>query len=275
MKVLDIIKKYQLRANKSFGQNFLFDQNILDRIVGVSGDLSSSYVLEVGMGPCGLTQSILTKNPLGLISLDIDKRFIDIAEKELKPYFNNFEIINADALEIDETKLFNGNFKIISNLPYNIGTTLLFKWLENSINKIEDMVLLLQKEVVDRIVAPKNTKDYGRLSVICQYLCDVKKCFDVAPGLFLPQPKVVSSVVYLKPKRDIDLSIVNSLSYLCRIIFNQRRKTILNNLKTIYSDIVAKNILSDLKIDFNLRPENLEVNDFLKMSYILQNSSNK
>lgn len=260
----EIIKKYNLYTKKSFGQNFLTQKELLNKIVSYAGDLTNSNVLEIGTGPAGLTTAILENKAKKLITIDADERCIDIAKIEIKPYFDNLEVVFADALNINEKELFNNNnFKIIANLPYNIGTTLLFKWLENCIENIDNITLLLQKEVVERIVAKNNTKDYGRLSVMCQYLCDVKKCFDISPQAFFPPPKVVSSVVSLTPKKDIDVNIIKPLSNLCKLLFNQRRKTIYNNLKSQYKN--AEFILQKCNIDKNIRVEQLEIKDFINI----------
>lgn len=261
----EIIKKYNLLANKNLGQNFLTNSELLDKIVRCAGDLTNSEVLEVGTGPCGLTNAILRQKPKKLITVDLDERCIEIANTEIKPYYDNLFPILGDALHINENKLFSGKFKIISNLPYNIGTNLLFKWLENYIEKIESITLLLQKEVVERIVAKQNTRDYGRISILSQYLCVVKKEFDVKPTAFIPQPKVTSSVVSLVPKQKININNIRKISELSKCLFAQKRKTILNNFKNSnYTNY--KEVLKNLNINENLRAENLSINDFEKIS---------
>ena len=261
----EIIKKYNLLANKNLGQNFLTNNELLDKIVRVAGDLSNSEVFEIGIGPAGLTTAILRQNPKKLITIDLDERCVDIANLEIKPYYSNLYPILGDALHINENELFTGKFKIIANLPYNIGTTLLFKWLENYIEKIESFTLLLQKEVVDRIIAKQDTKDYGRVSVLSQYLCNVKKEFDIKPTAFIPQPKVISSVISLIPKKDIKIENIQKISELSKVLFAQKRKTILNNFKnsnyTNYNEVLEK-----LHINEKLRAENLSIEDFEKIS---------
>lgn len=259
----EIIKKYNLVTKKSFGQNFLTHIDLIDKIVKSAYVSNEDEILEIGTGPAGLTTAILKQNPKKLISVDLDERCIDIAKTEVLPYYNNLELLLDDALYIKEKDLFKDKFKIVANLPYNIGTTLIFKWLENYIDKISLINVLLQKEVVDRIVAKVGTKDYGRISVMCQYLCNVKKQFDVSPKAFIPAPKVVSSVVTLIPKKDIDISIISTLSKLCKLAFNQKRKTIYNNLK-VYPNII--DILKSCGIDEKKRAEELMVNDFLNIA---------
>lgn len=263
----EIIKKYNLYTKKSFGQNFLVQKELLDKIVSFAGELEN--VLEVGCGPGGLTTAILNKNPKRLVTIDADERCINIVKNEIKPYYNNLEVLYADALSINENKIFNNQkYKIIANLPYNIGTLLLFKWLQN-IDNIESITLLLQKEVVERITSTNNSKNYGRLSVMCQYLCYTKKCFDISPKAFLPPPKVISSVVSLVPKDNIDKTIINKLSELCKLLFNQRRKTVYNNLKIKYDN--TDKILKECNIDKNVRVEQLKVEDFVKMVDVIDN----
>lgn len=267
MKTIDVIKKYNLLAKKNLGQNFLTDENLLDKIVNVTQINSCSNVMEIGSGPGGLTYSILKKNPLKLVSVELDSRCFNILKDEFKEY-SNFNIINEDALNIDESKYFDGKIKIIANLPYNIGTTLILKWL-NNLELFEDFTLLLQKEVVDRIVAKPNTGEYGRLSVIVQTLCDIKKAFDIKPTSFIPQPKVMSSVVHIKPKsaeirKNVNIKKLEEITF---ALFNQRRKKIKQPIMNLISSgKISKNILDF--IDLNKRAENLSVDDYnLLISY--------
>ena len=265
LSTVQIIKKYALLAKKSFGQNFLTNPELLGKIVKCCDNVKGQNILEIGTGPCGLTTAILKAEPKKLISVDLDKRCVEIAENELLPHFDNLTVLNQDALKLDESKLFNGEkFSIISNLPYNIGTVLLCKWLENlENNNIHQMILLLQKELVDRIIAKNNTKQYGRLSIFSQYCCFVEKMFDIKPTAFIPQPNVISSVVKLTVKKNIDYSIVDKLTKLTQIIFSKRRKTIYNNLSHIAN---IENILNNLQIDKNIRAENLTVKEFVLLS---------
>lgn len=262
---VEIIKKYNLYTKKSFGQNFLTNPELLAKIVNCAGNIEGKNVLEIGTGPAGLTTAILKKQPKKLITVDMDERCVNIANTEIKPFFSNFEAIYGDALKINENKLFNGEkYDIIANLPYNIGTVLLFKWLESwDIKNIKSMTLLLQKEVVERMVSKNGSKNYGRLSVMCQYVCDVKKYFDIAPSAFIPPPKVVSSVVGLCVKQNVKLDVVVKLSKLCQILFNQRRKTVLNNLKRICKN--AEDVLNECNIDAGVRVEELSIDDLVKM----------
>ncbi|MDR1498757.1 MAG: 16S rRNA (adenine(1518)-N(6)/adenine(1519)-N(6))-dimethyltransferase RsmA [Rickettsiales bacterium] len=259
----EIIKKYNLYTKKSLGQNFLTDTNLLAKIVKCAGNIENENILEIGTGPAGLTTAILDQNPKKLVTIDTDVRCEDIIRNEIKPYFGILEFRCCDALKIDENEFFQDKFTIISNLPYNIGVTLLLKWLNNTKN-INDIILLLQKEVVERIVAKAKTKEYGSLSVICQYLCDVKKYFDIPPGAFYPAPKVISSVIGLTPKKEVDQQKARGLFVLCKILFGQRRKTILNNLKNTWKN--AESCLAKIGIDGKRRGEELSVEEIAMIS---------
>jgi 16S rRNA (adenine1518-N6/adenine1519-N6)-dimethyltransferase len=262
-----IIKKYNLTTNKSLGQNFLTNPELLDKIVKQCDAVTGKNILEVGAGPCGLTSAILEQNPKKLIAIDMDGRCIDIAKQEFRGISNLVPIL-GDAIKIDEKELFNGEkFSIISNLPYNVGTVLLFKWLENHPQLVEQMVLLLQKEVVDRITAKIGVKDYGRVSILCQYLCDVKQCFDIQNTAFTPPPKVTSAVVKLTVKKDIDFSIINKLSQLILRAFSQRRKTLYNNLKEFVTN--ADDIFEKIRLDKNIRAEKLSAGDFVRLAEVI------
>lgn len=263
----EIIKKYNLITKKSFGQNFLIHSDLIDKIVKSACISNDDEVLEVGTGPAGLTTAILRQNPKKLVSIDLDERCINIAKNEILPYYNNLCLLYDDALKIDESKIFDKKFKIVANLPYNIGTTLIFKWLENYIEKISLINVLLQKEVVDRMIAKIGTKDYSRISVMCQYLCNVKRQFDISPKAFLPAPKVTSTVVTLTPKNNINSTIIPYLSQICRIAFNQKRKTIYNNLKNYYKN--TSKVLEKCNISEKTRAEELTIEDFINITHNL------
>ena len=259
----ELAKKYGLLAKRSLGQNFLFDHKITDKIAN-SNEISGQNILEIGPGPAGLTRSILKQNPKKLIVIEQDERAIALLE-EIKTYYPNLEIIHGDALKIDENKLFNQEkFSIIANLPYNIGTVLLFKWLEN-LKNISSMTLLLQKEVVQRIVSKENSKKYGRLSVMTNFYCNTKALFDIAAGSFVPAPKVTSSLVQITPREkpiaDIEFKI---LSKICACAFNQRRKMLRSALKSLNVDV--EKLLTKCNIDASLRAEQLELEDFSNLA---------
>lgn len=286
----ELIKKYGLDAKKSLGQNFILDKNFTDKIARAAGDLSEFTVLEIGPGPGSLTRSILDAGAKKLIAIERDQRCIE-ALKELKNFYGNrLEIIEADALEIDEISVILGReasenllkrssnadafkddgdvkekkFKIIANLPYNIGTVLLFKWLKIA-PKIESMHLMLQKEVVDRIVAKPGDNHYGRLAVMVNFLCETKMLFTVSKTVFTPPPKVTSAIVQIiprqKPLGDIEFK---KLEKVVATAFNQRRKMLRSSLKSIFKN--PEENLRELGIKPELRAENLTIEEFCKIA---------
>ncbi len=263
MKVIEVIKKYGLSTKKKFGQNFLVDESLLDKIVNAAGNITNTNVMEIGAGPGGLTFSILKQNPKNLVSVEIDKDCFDILKIEFSSY-KNFEAINQDALKINELSYFNeGKINIIANLPYNIGTALLLKWL-NNLQMFNSFTLLLQKEVVDRIVANPCSKNYGRLSVITQALCEVKKVFDIKPSSFIPAPKVMSSVIHIVPKNNIRNIDIKKLSEITLVLFNQRRKIIKKPIQNLIQSKKLNSSVLDF-IDLNKRAEELTVEEFIKI----------
>lgn len=256
----EIIKKYNLQTKKSFGQNFLLDSNLTDKIVKCAGDLKNFEVLEIGAGAGGLTQSILKAGAKKVVAIEFDERCVNALKNEMKEYGNRFELIQADAIKIKETDYLKPKFKVIANLPYNIGTVLLFKWLKE-LENFESLTLMFQKEVAERITAKPNTKQYGRLSVMTQFVCDVKKHFDVNPKAFTPPPKVTSSVISLYPRKPImDDVDMEKLSLVCKTLFGQRRKIIRTTLKKLVKNV--DEFLSELKIEGGRRPEQLSLIEF-------------
>lgn len=266
-----LIKKYGLDAKKSLGQNFILDKNFTDKIAKSAGDLSDFEVLEIGPGPGSLTRSILDAGVKKLTVIEKDERCI-LALQELKTFYGErLEIINADALEIDEEKIFANvkKFKIIANLPYNIGTVLLIKWLKIA-PKIASMTLMLQKEVAQRIVAKPNDNHYGRLAVMTNHLCTSKIAFLVNKSVFVPPPKVTSAIIevipYEHPPHDIAFA---KLENLVREAFSQRRKMIKSSLKNYaFKDITLEQALQKTGIDAQLRPENITVAQFCELAKI-------
>ncbi|HLD76995.1 MAG TPA: 16S rRNA (adenine(1518)-N(6)/adenine(1519)-N(6))-dimethyltransferase RsmA [Rickettsiales bacterium] len=270
----EFIKKYGLDAKKSLGQNFILDKNFTDKIAksalskGVQ-DFSNDIILEIGPGPASLTRSILDLNPKKLIVVEKDERCIKILQ-EIQEFYGTkkLEIINEDALKIDEERIFTKNqkIKIISNLPYNIGTVLLIKWLKMA-NKIESMVLMLQKEVVERIVAKSNSNNYGRLAIICNFLAKTEMLFMANRAIFTPPPKVTSAIVKISPyeKSLFDIPLVK-LENITAAAFNQRRKMIKSSLKNFFFEHKIAEILQKTQIDGNLRPENLTIEQFCQLA---------
>ncbi len=270
-----IIKKYALDAKKSLGQNFILDKNFTDKIAKSAGDLSEFEVLEVGPGPGSLTRSILDAGVKKLTVIEKDERCLQ-ALQELKDFYGErLEIINGDALEVDEEKLFahvfagGGKIKIIANLPYNIGSVLLLKWLKIA-PKIASMTLMLQKEVVDRIVAGPNTKHFGRLGVMTNHIAQSKMLFTVNRAIFTPPPKVTSAIVEIVPYENSPYKVdFKKLEKLVAAAFGQRRKMIKSALKNFdFGNLDVAMALKEAKIDGNLRAENLTIQQFCDLAKI-------
>lgn len=263
----EIVKKYQLITKKSLGQNFLLDSNITNKIVKCAGDLSGINVLEVGCGPGGLTKSILELGAKKVVVIEMDKRCVDVITTEFKPYFGDrIKIVEGDALKIDEREYLNKPCKVVANLPYNVATKLLFKWLEHA-EYFESMTLMFQKEVADRICAKPRTKAYGRVSIMAQFLCETKKNFDIKPTAFIPPPKVISSVVTLTPRKKVLLDgvDVDRLSKVCAVLFGQRRKVIKSKLKVLG---ISEEQAEEIGVSATVRAEELSVLEFAKLALV-------
>lgn len=262
--IAKLASKHGIAPLKRFGQNFIFDESLCDKIVLYSKINQSSCVVEVGPGPAGLTRSILKVKPKKLTVIETDPRCIPLLE-ELQGHYPFLEIKHNDALKINVESLANEDkLDLVSNLPYNIGSQLLMKWI-NQIKSINSMTLMLQKEVVDRIVSSHSKKSYGRLSVICQITCDVYRCFDVSPKAFYPEPKIWSSIVRLVPKSDQPSErTLSQLEKITQLAFSGRRKMIKSSLKALHANI--EDMLYNLGIDPNHRAENLSPEDYLKIA---------
>jgi 16S rRNA (adenine1518-N6/adenine1519-N6)-dimethyltransferase len=264
LSIASYAKKFDLVPLKKLGQNFIYDKSLCDKIVLSSGPISNKVILEIGPGPAGLTRSILSQNPTKIIVIEKDRRSIDLLN-DLKKHYNNLEIMHNDALKVKISELqFINKVKIIANLPYNIGTKLIMNW-SKELNLIEDITVMLQKEVVNRICSEVGIKDYGRLSIIMQILFTPKKLFEVSKEAFYPQPKVTSSIVKLIPNIVIlDQALVEKLEELTRVAFCARRKKISNSLGKNYSNIFA--ILEKLSISSERRPEEISPSSYLEIA---------
>ncbi len=246
---------------KRFGQNYLIDDNILNKIVKEISPQEKDYIVEIGPGRGALTKKLLTF-VTNLISVEIDYRVIEPLKKEF-PVLN---IINADFLELEfEEFIPKGKQKvrIVGNIPYNLTSPIIFKLIENN-RAVTDAVLMVQYEVARRMTAKKSTKDYGILAVLIQFFTDVSLCFKISPNVFFPRPKVDSALVHLNFK-DTGLSEIEKEFFIktVKASFGNRRKTLKNSLSnSIFKDINFSN--SD--IDLNLRAEQLEIDDFVKLA---------
>ncbi len=265
----DVIAKHGLSAKKELGQNFLLDLNLTSRIARAAGSLSDVSVIEVGPGPGGLTRAILAQGAKKVIAIERDERALPALEEISAAYPNRVEIICADALEIDFTKLCTGRVKIIANLPYNIATPLLTGWLSYDPWPAfyESMTLMFQKEVAQRICAEPKSKAYGRLGVLSGWRTEAQIAFDVDRSNFTPAPKVTSSIVHLTPKK-IDESVsLKSLENVTRAAFGQRRKMLRQSLKSLGVPVAPLLDVAELK--GTERAEELPISAFLDMAKLL------
>ncbi len=257
-----------IKAKKSLGQNFLIDKNILG-IISNSVSVENKSILEVGPGTGNLTSAILKKKPKKITVIEKD----NMLSKKLEDKFKNkINIINDDILSIDETSLFHEKVTVFGNLPYNISTEILNKWIINLKDKFwfDCLVLMFQKEVADRIIAQFNTSNYGRLSIISNWKLNVKKILDIKPEAFYPRPKIESSLLIFLPKEKfIKINNPNNLEKITRIFFNQRRKMI----KKPYNQLFNGNekLLEKLNIDLNLRPQNLNFDTYYQLAFEYEN----
>lgn len=259
-------QQYGIKPLKKLGQNFIFDKTLCAKIVKASGLNPGDTVLEIGPGSGGLTRAILDLMPKSLTIVETDRRCIALLQ-DLQKHYPVLQIIEGDALKFDITGISADKLAIIANLPYNIGTELIIKWLKQA-KHISRMTLMLQKEVADRIAALPNTKAYGRLSIICQLTCNIEKRFDVGPQAFYPPPKVHSTVISLEPLENIpSAEITGKIELITKLAFGGRRKMIKSSLKKLHTDIDA--LLGKLDIDNSLRAENLSPQDYLRLAHLL------
>jgi len=250
----------QHKARKRFGQNFLIDSQIIERIVATIAPKAKDNLIEIGPGKGALTLPLL-ENLNAMRVIEIDRDLITLLESQ---NHQKLSVIEADALKYDFGKL-ESKARIVGNLPYNISSPLLFHLLEHRRNII-DMTFMLQKEVVDRIVAPHGSKTYGRLSVMMQAFFDVELMFSVPKESFDPQPKIESAIIYFKPRMDAALSESALIEKVVKAAFSQRRKTLRNCLKSILTQ-------EQTDIDLSQRAEMLSVDEFINLTkdYAKQN----
>lgn len=260
-------KRFQ--ANKRFGQHFLVNESIVRRMADLAQIECDTHVLEVGPGPGILTRALLGTSLKKLTCIEIDTQFIDSLHK-LSNDDPRLSVLSTDALKVPLNKI--GSVSIIANLPYNVGNQLIINWLYE-INYVHRILVMLQKEVVDRIVAVPGTKAYGRLSVLCQALCDTKKEFIVKPGNFSPPPKVDSAVVHLIPKTMVESIPIDTLSHLTNVLFQNRRKMVHKALQGIHPKFAAD--CEDMGIKPTMRAENITVDQYVKMAGLFKEKYNR
>ena len=252
-----------IKAKKSLGQNFLTDRNVLEKIANITA-IKNKVILEVGPGTGNLTSFIIKNNP--------NKVFVIATAHDLAKNLNiNFgeqlTVINDDILEIDENSLFEEKVIVFGNLPYNISTEILSKWIINLKDNFwfDHLILMFQKEVAERIIANFNNSNYGRLSILANWKLDIKKICDIKPESFSPKPKIDSSLLFFTPKKNFyKFKDPKNLEKITRIFFSQRRKMLKKPFNQLFNG--DQKILDSLKIDLNLRPQNLDFDTYYQLT---------
>jgi len=247
---------------KSLGQNFLIDQNIIKKIISLTM-IKDEEILEVGPGTGNLTEKIIEKHPSKIFLIEKDKNLCDLL---INKFDKKINIVNKDVLSVNEHKISNNPMIVFGNLPYNISTEILLKWILNLGSEIwfKELILMFQKEVADRIIAKVNSSNYGRLSIISQWRLDITKIIDIKPSSFKPKPKIESSVLHFFPKKNcINLKSKN-LELITRVFFNHRRKMIKKPIVQLFKD--PSLIYEKFDLDYKLRPQNLSPETYFDLA---------
>ncbi|KAF0118770.1 MAG: 16S rRNA (adenine1518-N6/adenine1519-N6)-dimethyltransferase [Xanthobacteraceae bacterium] len=263
----EVIARHGLMAKKALGQNFLLDLNLTSRIARASGPLEGATVVEVGPGPGGLTRALLAGGAGRVIAIERDARCMPALAEVSAAYPGRLEVIEGDALKVDMAALTGGApARIVANLPYNVGTSLLTGWLTGEAWPpwYQSLTLMFQKEVAQRIVAAPGSDAYGRLGVLCGWRTEARIMFDVAPSAFVPPPKITSSVVHLVPRAEPLTCSVKMLERVTLAAFGQRRKMIRQSLKGLVSDPMP--LIEAAGLDPTERAENLTIEDFCRLA---------
>ena len=264
----EVIARHGLSASKALGQNFLFDEQLLDRIAAIPGDLSGKQVLEVGPGPGGLTRALL-RSGAKVTAIEMDKRCLPALAELSEAFPGQLRVIEGDALRLDHTELMGGEpFAVLSNLPYNVGTALFVRWLggERWPPLWTSLTLMFQQEVAQRIVARPGGSIYGRLAVLAQWRSDAKLAMKVHRSAFTPPPKVMSAIVHVEPGAMPEGVSARILERLTEAAFGQRRKMLRQSLKGVSGAIEA---LAEVGIDPQRRAETVSVTEFVALARVL------
>ena len=257
-----------IRAKKSLGQNFLIDREVLEKITNVV-QIKDKTILEVGPGTGNLTSFILKKNPKKMFVIEKDD---DLAINLSETFKDQLTIINDDILQVDENLIFKNKVTVFGNLPYNISTEILSKWITQTNDEFwfDNLILMFQKEVADRIIAKFNTSDYGRLSILSNWKLNVEKICDIKPESFSPRPKIDSSLLFFSPKKKFyKIKNPKNLEKVTRIFFNHRRKMLKKPFNQLFNG--DQRVLNELKIDLNLRPQNLDFDTYYQLTCAYEN----
>ncbi len=253
-----------IKPKRSLGQNFLLDKNIIKKIAEIGNIKSNDIVIEIGPGTGNLTDSILKKNPKKIFVIEKDYNLAKLLYEKFK---NKIIIINKDILKFEPTFFSNEKCIVFGNLPYNISTEILATWItENEkFKSYKKLILMFQKEVAERIVAKTNSKDYGRLSIISNWRLEVKKEFNVSPNAFFPKPKIDSTLLSFVPKKQyFKIKNPKNIEKITKVFFNQRRKMIKKPLGQIFKN--ADDVVKKLKLNMNLRPQNLSPLNYFEIT---------
>jgi len=262
----------EIKVKKSLGQNFLTDKNVIKSIVDIGIIEDNDVILEVGPGTGNLTEFIFKKNPKQIYAIEKDYNLVNFLNEKFE---GKIKIINEDILNFKINNISNEKFIIYGNLPYNISTQILAQWIvdQQQFGSIKKLILMFQKEVANRIIAKINSKNYGRLSIISNWKLNIKKEFDINPKSFFPKPKVDSTLLSFVPRKDFfHIKKPANLEKITRIFFNQRRKMIKNPLRQIFKD--PDQIAEKLKLNINLRPQNLSLKNYFDITAEYENLNN-
>ena len=253
-----------IKAKKSLGQNFLTDENIINKILEIT-DITDKEILEVGPGTGNLTSEILKKKPKKMYLIEKDNELSNLLNEKFNKQITLF---NDDILKFNEQLLSKNKITVFGNLPYNISTEILCKWILNLTSEFcwfNELILMFQKEVADRIIAKFNTSDYGRLAILTNWRLDVKKICDIGPECFSPRPKIDSSLLYFVPKNNfVKIKNPKNIEKISRVFFMHRRKMLKKPFNQLFNG--DQKILDKLKIELNLRPQNLDFNTYYQLT---------
>jgi 16S rRNA (adenine1518-N6/adenine1519-N6)-dimethyltransferase len=268
----EVIARHGLQASKALGQNFILDRQLLAKIAAIPGEISGDTVYEVGPGPGGLTRAILERGAR-VVAVERDRRFLAALSELEADFRGKLEVISADAMKVSEPEIAGTGARVVSNLPYNIGTALLLRWLTTPWPPWwQSLTLMFQKEVAERIVARPGTSAYGRLSVLAQWRSEARIAMNLSRSAFVPPPKVASAVVHIVPVDSPPGVEPKRIETLTEAAFGQRRKMLRSSLKSVPGALEA---LENLGIDPQRRAETLEVGDFVAIARALSPSSER
>ena len=263
----EVIARHGIAARRSLGQNFILDLNLTRRIARAAAPLDAATVIEVGAGPGGLTRGLLAEGARRVVAIERDRRCLDALGELAAAYPGRLDIVAGDALTLDPAELAAPPRKIVANLPYNIATALLLRWLER-IGEYQSLTLMFQREVAERLVAAPRQPAYGRLSVLVQWLCEAKILFDLPPRAFVPPPKVTSSVVALVPRpQPLAPAARSALERVTAAAFGQRRKMLRASLKSL--GLPVEPLFAATAITPTARAEELSIAEFCALARAL------